>query len=173
MASVLGHLKDPRALSALTEAAFDPGNRDLRLCAIQSLGMIGDRRAVPALIEAVRTGNNPVFAANAIARMGDVRGVEPIIKAARDSQLRLWMVRALGELGSMAAVSYLSSFGNGPAAPIRQAATEARWKIGQLSAADPVQALSGVLREEASSIRRMWTAHIPHLCMVSYQSRSD
>ena len=158
MASVLGHLKDPRALSALTEAAFDSGNRDLRLCAIQSLGMIGDRRAVPALIEAVRMGNNPVSAANAIARMGDVRGVEPIIQAARDPQLRLWMVRVLGELGSTAAVSWLFSLGSDPAAPIRQAATEARWKIGQLSAADPVQALSGVLREEASSTRRMWAA---------------
>lgn len=158
MASVLGHLKDPRALSALTEAAFDPGNRDLRLCAIQSLGMIGDRRAVPALIEAIRTGNNPVSAANAIARMGDVRGVEPIIQAARDPQLRLWMVRALGELGSTAAVPWLSSLGNDPEAPVRQAITEALWKIGQLSAVDPVQALSGVLRQEASSTRRMWAA---------------
>jgi HEAT repeat protein len=158
MASVLGHLQDPRALGALTEAAFDPGNRDLRLCAIQSLGMIGDRRAVPALIEAIRSGNNPVSAANAIARMGDERGVQPVIEAAADPQLRLFMARALGELGSTAAVSYLSSLADDPTPAIRQAALEARWKIGLLSTADPVPTLSAVISEEAMDARRMWAA---------------
>ena len=158
MASALGHLHDPRALSALTEAAFDPGNRDLRLCAIQSLGMIGDRRAVPALIAAINTRNNPVTAANAIARMGDERGIAPMIAAAGDPQLRLWMVMALGELSDPEASAYLASLTDDPAAAIRQAAVEARWKIAQLSAPDPVQSLVDVLDGEAPPARRTWAA---------------
>jgi len=158
MASALGHLKDPRALSALTEAAFDPGNRDLRLCAIRSLGMIGDRRAVPVLIEAVNTRNNPVTAANAIARMGDERGVRPMIVAAGDPQLRLWMVMALGELGHPAASAYLASLATDPGAATRQAAVEALWKIEQLSGPDPVRSLTAVLGGAAPLARRTWAA---------------
>lgn len=158
MASALGHLKDPRALSALTEAIFDPGNRDLRLCAIQSLGMIGERSAVPTLIEALQAGNMPIAAANAIARMGDERGVTPIIHVARDPQLRLWMIMALGELGSPAALPYLASLGDEQNPSIRNAVDEAQWKIAQLSVADPVSSLSDVLANEVSANRRMWAA---------------
>ena len=158
MASALGHLKDPRALSALTNAAFDPGNRDLRLCAIQSIGMIGDRRAVPALIAAIRTRNNPVTAANAIARMGDARGVQPMIVAAGDPQLRRWMVMALGELGHPGASAYLASLADDPGEAIRQAAAEALWKIDRLSASDPAQTLTDVLGGETSLARRTWAA---------------
>ena len=158
MASALGYLKDPRALSALTEAAFDPANRDLRLCAMQSLGMIGDRRAVPVLIEALGAGNTPVTAANALARIGDERALTPIIDAAGDPQLRLWMVMALGELGSRESLAYLFSLARDPSDRVRQAASEAIWKIGLLSALDPVQALIAVLRGDSSETRRMWAA---------------
>ncbi|MDP1925212.1 MAG: HEAT repeat domain-containing protein [Thiobacillus sp.] len=50
MAKALGRIRDPRAVGALTEALTVRGNEDLRVCAIQSLGMIGDKRAVPTLI---------------------------------------------------------------------------------------------------------------------------
>jgi len=158
MASALGHLKDPRALSALTEAVFDPRNRDLRLCAIQSLGMIGDRLAVPTLMAALAANNTPVAAANALARIGDERGVSPIIAAASDPQKRLWMVMALGELGSPLALSYLQLIGDDRKASILHAAQEAQWKIKQLSAGRPVVALADVLAGDASAGRRMWAA---------------
>jgi HEAT repeat protein len=151
-------LKDPRALSALTEAAFDPANRDLSLCAIQSLGMIGDRRAVPVLIDALQAGNTPIAAANAIARMGDDRGVEAIIAAAGNPDLRLWMVLALGELGSPAAVPWLSSLVNDSQPAVRRVAKEAQWKIARLAMTDPVLSLGEVLAEETSVERRMWSA---------------
>jgi len=154
----LGHLRDPRALSALTEAVFDPGNRDLRLCAIQSLGMIGDRSAVPILIEALEAGNTPVAAANAIARMGDERGVTPIINVASDPQLRLWMVMALGELGNPTALPYLASLGNEPKSSLRNAVDEAQWKIAHLSMQNPALPLSDVLANEDLASRRMWAA---------------
>jgi len=158
MASALGHLKDPRALSALTEAAFDPLNRDLRLCAVQSLGMIGDRRAVPALIDALQAGNTPLAAANAIARMGDERGVQPIIAAAADAKLRLWMIMALGELGSPLAVPWLETVAKAARPALQRAADEAQWKIMQLAVNDPVQSLTRVLTKETTTERRMWAA---------------
>ena len=158
MASALGHLKDPRALSALTAAVFDPRNRDLRLCAIQSLGMIGDRAAVPTLVAALQANNTPVAAANALARLGDERGVLPIIAAASDPQKRLWMVMALGELGSSLALPYLESIGVDRKTSIRNAAREARWKIKQLSAGQPVVALAEVLANNTAASHRMWAA---------------
>jgi len=158
MASALGHLRDPRALSALTEAVFDPRNRDLRLCAIQSLGMIGDRSAVPTLIAALEANNTPVAAANAIARMGDERGVLPIIAAGRDQQKQLWMVMALGELGSPAALPWLQTVEHSQQGSVHKAAQEAQWKIGQLSVAGPVVTLANVLASDTSASHRMWAA---------------
>lgn len=158
MASALGHLKDPRALGALTEAVFDPNNRDLRLCAIQSLGMIGDRSAVPILIAALEADNTPVAAANAIARMGDERGVLPIIAAASDPQKQLWMVMALGELGSQTALPWLRTVQGLQQDSIAKAAQEAQWKIERLSACRPVVSLSKVLSNDASASHRMWAA---------------
>ena len=158
MASALGHLKDPRALGALTEAVFDPRNRDLRLCAIQSLGMIGDPSAVPTLIAALEANNTPVAAANALARLGDERGVLPIIAAASDPQKQLWMVMALGELGSSLALPYLQSIGTDQKTSVRKAAQEARWKIKQLSAGQPVIALTDVLARDTAASHRMWAA---------------
>ena len=158
MAKALGHLKDPRALSALTEAAFDPANQDLRLCAIQSMGMIGDRRAVPKLIESLEARNMPLASADALARLGDERGVEPIIHAAADPDLKLWMVSALGELGSPEAIPFLKKLDNDPQELIRRRAPEARWKITQLSSADPTAALARVLSSDPAPARRMWAA---------------
>jgi HEAT repeat protein len=158
MAEALGRLKDPRAVGALTEAAFDQTNRDLRFCAIQSLGMIGDRRAVPKLIEALEARNNPVEAANSLARLADARAVEPMIRAAKDPALRFWMITALGELGNPKALPFLAAQGNDPQPVIRETAAEAAWKISIVSARDPVAALTQILTQESSSPRRMWAA---------------
>jgi HEAT repeat protein len=142
----------------LTEAVFDPRNRDLRLCAIQSLGMIGDRSAVPTLIAALQANNTPVAAANALARLGDERGVSPIIAAAADPQKRLWMIMALGELGSARALPWLRSLGTGQKAAVRHAVQEAQWKIAQLSAGRPVDALADVLANDTFASHRRWAA---------------
>jgi HEAT repeat protein len=157
MAKALGRLKDPRAVGALTEAAFDPGNEDLRVCAIQSLGMIGDARAVPKLIDALEQGIMPVEAAKSLARLGDDAAVAPIARAARDPSLRLWMIQSLGELGRTRALAHLVRYANDPS-PVREAAGEARWKIAVLSAPQPLQALGDVLARDRDRHRRMWAA---------------
>jgi len=65
---------------------------------------------------------------------------------------------ALGELGNREAQAFLFSLANDPSDRVRQAASEAVWKIGLLSAADPVQALIEVLRDDSSDTHRMWAA---------------
>ncbi|MFV2005086.1 MAG: HEAT repeat domain-containing protein [Gammaproteobacteria bacterium] len=163
MAQALGHLKDPRALSALTQAAFDPYNRDLRLCAIRSIGMIGDRSAVPDLIIALKQNNTPIQTANTLARLGDVRAVQPLIQAASDKNIRPWMIRALGELGKPEAVIYLSGELSRDSAESNakqeKLIKEALWKISILGQRDNVSALSQVLLHHHEANKRMWAAY--------------
>jgi HEAT repeat protein len=163
MAQALGHLKDPRALSALTQAAFDPYNRDLRLCAIRSIGMIGDKSAVPDLITALKQNNTPVQTANTLARLGDARAVQPLIEAAGNEVIRPWMIRALGELGSAEAVVYLtgelkreSATSNGKQDELIK---EALWKISVLGQPDTASALSQVLLNNEEINKRKWAAY--------------
>lgn len=163
MAQALGHLKDPRALSALTQAAFDPYNRDLRLCAIRSIGMIGDSSAVPYLIKALKENNTPIQTANTLARLGDSRAVQPLIEAAGTQAIRPWMLRALGELGNTSAVTYLTTelMRESASADSKQKILleESLWKISILSQYDSATALSQVLLNNHESDKRMWAAY--------------
>jgi HEAT repeat protein len=163
MAQALGHLKDPRALSALTQAAFDPYNRDLRLCAIRSIGMIGDRSAVPDLIRALKQNNTPIQTANTLARLGDSRAVIPLIEAAENQTIRPWMIRALGDLGNTEAVKYLTTqlISNKDSENSKQnmLLEESLWKISILSQYDSTAALSQVLLYNPDSNKRMWAAY--------------
>ena len=64
-----------------------------------ALGLIGDRRAVPGLILALRKARDPVALeaiAQALARLGDERAFEPLKQRARRSLGRAACLRALG-----------------------------------------------------------------------------
>lgn len=161
MAQALGHIKDPRSLSALTQAAFDPYNRDLRLCAIRSIGMIGDKSAVPDLIKALQQNNTPVQTANSLARLGDVRAVQPLIDAASNQSIRPWMIRALGELGKKEALPYLNAELASVTTNIKmhKILEESLWKISILDQLDNTTALSEVLLDNHESNKRMWAAY--------------
>jgi hypothetical protein len=80
-ARALGASRDPRALEPLL-AALGDDNRDVRWAAIEALGELGDRRAVPRLVEylkrpeAYRWGKR--LAASALGAIGDPAAVEPL-----------------------------------------------------------------------------------------------
>lgn len=80
-AKLLGASKDPRALGPLV-AALGDASRDVRWAAVEALGELGDRRAVPALVEylkrpeAYRWGKRLVAAA--LGAIGDPSAVEPL-----------------------------------------------------------------------------------------------
>ncbi len=178
MATALGHLKDPRALSPLTQAAFNPSNRDLRLCAIRALGMIGDKRVIPSLIKALKENNMPLQAASSLARFGDKRALQALISAATRPGIRYWILMDLGELGQPGALPFLqqqlallnkqavkSASDKTGSQNRRTAKMEAVviktsiWKIQQLSANHPVQVLSRILRNNNVTERRNWAAY--------------
>jgi HEAT repeat protein len=159
MAQALGHLKDPRALGALTQAAFDPYNRDLRLCAIRSIGMIGDKSAVPDLITALKQNITPLQTANTLARLGDVRAIQPLIDAASNEAIRPWMIRAIGELGKKEAVAYLTNELNKADIKQQKLIEEALWKISILSHQNNVLSLTQVLLKNQNTNKRMWAAY--------------
>lgn len=159
MAQALGHLKDPRALGALTQAAFDPYNHDLRLCAIRSIGMIGDISAVPDLITALKQNITPLQTANTLARLGDNRAIQPLIDAASNEAIRPWMIRAIGELGKKGAVPYLIDELNKADIKQQELIEEALWKISILSQQNSVFVLTEVLLKNQNTNKRMWAAY--------------
>jgi HEAT repeat protein len=75
------------------------------------LGAIGDRQAVPPLIQALRDGNKYVRAAacRALGAIGDGQAVPHLIQALRDrnSDVREAACEALGEIGDPQALSHL------------------------------------------------------------------
>ena len=72
--------------------------------AAETLGELGDSRAVTALVEALLTDESVYVrerAAYALGRLGDGRASEPLIQALRDQSeyVRREVVQALGKLG--------------------------------------------------------------------------
>jgi HEAT repeat protein len=87
----------------------------------------------------------------------DERGLTPLITAAEDPMLGLWMISALGELGSAQALPYLEGRID-ENITLRQMVTEARWKIGRLSASNPALALAHTLSHDPQKTHRAWAA---------------
>jgi HEAT repeat protein len=91
----LGEIGDPQAVEALLIIMKEPG---LRTVAVEALGRIRDRRAVPILIEVV-TGVTPTDVTRAVAGCGDQWNEEAVTQAAA--------VQALGEIGDESALPTL------------------------------------------------------------------
>ena len=91
----LGQLRDGRAMEFLVTVMNEPGLRPL---AVDSLGMVGDRRAVPVLIAVLEGSDRPV-ASRTVAGCGDSWDEEMETKGAA--------VRALGRLGDESAIPVL------------------------------------------------------------------
>jgi len=80
------------------------GDTELRLCACQALGMIGDPASTDNLISALRDDSEWVrtYAAISLGKIGDPRAVIPLIKslADRNTEVHRNIVKAFQKLGS-------------------------------------------------------------------------
>lgn len=81
---------------------------DTRHTAVWALGNLGDKRAVPYLIEVLKTDKNEnirSIAAEALGKLGDKRSVEPLIKALGDTDwgVRVDAIFALGRMKDLSA----------------------------------------------------------------------
>lgn len=74
----LGRSRDPKALAALLGALGDP-NRDVRWVAIEALGELGDRRAVPPLVQYLRRKEAYAWGTRLVANaLGAIGGREAV-----------------------------------------------------------------------------------------------
>jgi HEAT repeat protein len=141
------------SLAALGETAFDPLLAVLsnpqakgRAHAATALGLIGDRRAVGALLNALQD-RDPVLrsrVAVALGRLGDERAFENLVMALRDPKMHvrrdaMW---ALSELGDRRAVGLLVRALRDPSRFIRLQAAECLGEMGSAQALPELQRLA-------------------------------
>ncbi len=99
------------ALTHLGAAAVDPivdrvraGSRDGRLAAAALLGRVGDRRAVPALIELLSEADDDLVgaAASSLASLGDPRALDALLPlfAHRNASVRQAAIAAVNSIGA-------------------------------------------------------------------------
>jgi hypothetical protein len=145
--------QDDFALIALEPLIKALGDEDswVGKSAAESLGKIGDKRAVEPLIKALGDKNRSVrkLAATALGEIGDKRAVEPLIKTLEDDYeyVRKAAATALGSIGDKRAVEPLiKSLGKG-----NGSAAEALGNIGDKRA---VEQLIKALEDEDSWVRQ-------------------
>lgn len=142
---------DPTAIDVLIAALNDEDDRTqiggypLRRNAARALGKLGDRRAVPALIEALACSDFYVreAAAQALEKLGDLTGV-PALLGLLQNQIAGTLpapepphlvqpfdaiLEALGSLGAIEAVSLVRSFLNHEIPRVQYAAARAMYQL--------------------------------------------
>ncbi|UFP94884.1 HEAT repeat domain-containing protein [Gloeobacter morelensis] len=158
----LGYLEDPRAVEALVAALADESDRTemggypLRRKAAESLGRIGEARAVPGLIEMLGCEDYYVreAAAWSLARIGDALAVEPLVALLGQggSQPYEAIIEALGDLRVHRAVSLIEPFLQERSERVRYAAARSLFQLtGDVALIDM---LLGGLASADSHIRR-------------------
>nr|MBC8522037.1 HEAT repeat domain-containing protein [Methanomicrobia archaeon] len=126
---------------------------NVRMCAAEALGKIGDTRAIEPLIHALKDkkGNVRESAAEALGKIGEP-AVEPLIHAmdAEEENVRLGAAWALGEIRDGRAIESLISALIDENLDIQWSAAEALVKIRDKRAVEP---LIHVLEDEMESVR--------------------
>jgi HEAT repeat protein len=136
-------MKANRDVDGLTGALRYEKDWKIRVRAVDSVGELKDKRAVEPLIETLKDENQHVQSASiaALGKIGDGRAVEPLINVMRNRHLREIAAFALGELGDEKAVQPLLQILNDEDEYVRETASEALGKIGELAVDPLVQAL--------------------------------
>ncbi|GHO84567.1 HEAT repeat domain-containing protein [Dictyobacter formicarum] len=126
-------------------AALASKSVDLRYCAAEALGELGDKRAVVALLIATRDEDQYVRAqaAEALGKLGDYRAVEPLILMLHDeyTDARSKAAEALGLLCDYRAVTPLILALNDKKERVRIEAIHALALLGDSSAIGPLLTL--------------------------------
>ena len=161
-ARVLGALKDPRAIDALTPLLKDR-SEDVHwspVCetAVEALGDIGDPKALPALFEAVM--NPKCKQAKAVESIGKIKGEQAVAfleglldnPSARAAGAAPAAMKALGGSGDKRAVKPLVRMLTSSFHDYIAAAAEALGRLGDPSAADDLVPLMNDVPEAAVAL---------------------
>jgi HEAT repeat protein len=153
LVKALGKVGVP-AVPPLIQALGD-GDWHVREAACRALGAIGDRQAVPPLIQALRDWYVRAAACRALGAIGDRQAVPPLIQALgdRDRGVRAAACRALGAIGDRQAVPHLIQALGDWDEYVRRAACRALGQIGDPQALPHlIQALED--EDEDAYVRR-------------------
>ena len=118
---------------------------EVRMCAAEALGKIGDARAVEALLRTLEDGDDEVrrSAAEALGKIGSKRAIEPLIQTLKDRKgsVRGSAAEALGKMGEPAVEPLIHAMDD-EVQNVRLGATEALGEIKDGRAVEPlIQAL--------------------------------
>jgi HEAT repeat protein len=135
--------------------ALDAGVAELRMAAANALGELGEREAVPALIERFEDADPRVRAraARAAGEIGDQRAVDALSELLADptAEVRREAAEALGRIGSRRALQALLGLYDDADERVRRIAVSA---FGKFDTDRPVDALVAALGDEAATVRR-------------------
>jgi HEAT repeat protein/beta-lactamase regulating signal transducer with metallopeptidase domain len=143
-------------VSALIETLTD-ATVSVRLAAVNSLGALGDPRAIAALAKALKEDSDARVreaAAHSLGEIDDVRAVPALneaLKVEKVAAVKEKIVRALGEIDDASAVAGIMTVVKDPSTPVRRAAA---WALGELEDASAVPALLSMVRDEDAEVRR-------------------
>jgi HEAT repeat protein len=129
------------ALAAALDAA-DPGSR---AAAARTIGLVGDRAALPVLLDHLRSDTDILAGEQigwAIGQLGDLSAVQPLLEtlANQDEALQSRAAYALGLLGAKEAVPILAQTLETGGAMAQRRAAEALAAVGTPEAMDALQA---------------------------------
>jgi len=111
-ATILSRTGCQQAVPFLIRAMADDRGTGRTCIMAQSLGILSDSRAVPALTKALNHPSNEdlrVCAAAALGRICDTRAIEPLIEGFRANRISFSALKALGQIGSPHAEVFLKS----------------------------------------------------------------
>lgn len=140
------------------------GDIDTRRAAAVALGRIGDRRAVPALIDVLSESEPMLLApvAGALAHLGDERAFEPLIAllGQRDPAARQAVIGALNSIGHPAMAARIADLLSSSDPNVRQSAAKIAGYFGYPDAAD---ALLACAVDPDEAVRAAALEHVAYL----------
>ncbi len=148
-------LRSSAVVPALIEA-LDDANAAVRLAAVNSLGTLGDPRAIAALGKVLKDDSDARVrraAAEALGEIDDPRAVPHLLdalKAEKVADVREKIVQSLAQLGDASAVPGIAAAANDASAATRHAVAEA---LGELETQSAVPTLVGMARDQDVDVR--------------------
>jgi len=143
----LKEIRSVRSVESLIACLRHDAEASIRWEAAEALALLGDVRAVPALVEATRDPNEMVrlCAAEALGAIGkNIPGVTSALVFLLDDPsmlVRLYAVEAVGYLGDRAVVSLLRARMGGEAPAVRVWYVFTLWRLGEPFTFEDVRAV--------------------------------